>query len=110
MGDVKFALFMGLALGPLRLLPAVLCAALLSLVFAAAVWLGYRRELSTLQSVDLRDDNNMEDMVIPKRVWGMIVINGRPALPFGPFLAAGLWFSLLWGNEALRWWLGMWVL
>ena len=108
MGDVKFALFMGLALGPLRLLPAVLCAALLSLVFAGVVMLGYRRELSALKSVDLDHGDDMEDMVIPDRIWGMIVIDGRPALPFGPFLAAGLWLSLLWGDVAVGWWLGLW--
>ena len=31
----------------------------------------------------------------------------REAIPFGPFLAAGAMITLLWGNEILRWWIGM---
>lgn len=106
MGDVKLMLFIGLALGPLRVLLTVLMGSLLALAFAGLVMLIHRRRLKTLHSVTMHYDQE-EEPEITERVWGMMVINGKPALPFGPFLSLGFWIALLWGNAITGWWLGL---
>jgi leader peptidase (prepilin peptidase) / N-methyltransferase len=30
----------------------------------------------------------------------------RDAIPYGPFLSAGAWIALLYGNEMMAWYLG----
>lgn len=42
--------------------------------------------------------------------WGWILATGRglkTAIPFGPFLSAGAMIALLWANEILTWYLGL---
>ncbi|MFO8060815.1 MAG: prepilin peptidase [Bacillota bacterium] len=105
MGDVKLVLLMGLALGPLKLLPAVLAGAIAALIFAGAIMLRFKRELASLENVSI-DMEQEEEPEISGRVWGMMIINGRPAVPFGPFLALGFLTSLFWGEQILDLWLG----
>lgn len=106
MGDVKLMLFMGLALGPLGLLLSLLVGSFSALGFAGLVMLARRGALSQLESVEIHLDQE-EEPEIRERVWGMMIINGKPALPFGPFLSLGFVVSLLWGNLMLDWWLGL---
>ncbi len=105
MGDVKLLFFMGLALGPLKLLPAVLAGAVTALLFSAAIMLRFRGEMESLENVSISMDQD-EEPEITARVWGMMIINGKPAVPFGPFLALGFLIALFWGEPILDLWLG----
>ncbi len=105
MGDVKLLLFMGLALGPLQLLPAVLAGAITALLFSGAIMLRFRGELESLENVSINMKQD-EEPEITGRVWGMMIINGKPAVPFGPFLTLGFLMSLFWGDLILDLWLG----
>lgn len=108
MGDVKLSLFMGLVLGPFSLLLAVLLGSVLGLIMAGFVMLRFRRDLATLKSVSM-NINQEREPDITERVWGMMVINGRPALPFGSFLSLGFLVALFWGDLILHRYLGLWL-
>jgi len=103
MGDVKLVAFMGLTLGPLPLIPAVLLGSLSALLFAAVVMLYFRKHLQSIKSVEINLDT--EEPEITQRVLGMTIINGRPAVPFGPFLSLGFLLVLFWGTKIISWWL-----
>ncbi len=104
MGDVKLGAFMGTALGPLPLVPAILLGSISALVFAGVVMLLFRRELGSIDGVKI--DLESEEPEITQRILGMTIINGRPAVPFGPFLSLGFLLTLFWGEQILDWWLG----
>lgn len=106
MGDVKLALFMGLALGAFRLLPAILFASITALVWAGAIMIFFREALGGLENVEL-SMHQEEEPDITERIWGMMIINGRPAVPFGSFLILGFWFAMLWGTQIVSWWLNL---
>ncbi len=108
MGDVKLAVFMGLALGPFSLLLAVLLGSVLGLIMAGFVMLRFRRDLANLKSVSMHMNQECEPD-ITERIWGMMLINGRPALPFGSFLSLGFLVSLFWGDLILRCYFGFWL-
>jgi prepilin signal peptidase PulO-like enzyme (type II secretory pathway) len=94
MGDVKLAFFMGFALGPLGLLLAILVGSLSGLLLAGFVMWRFRRELASLGSVPMHMDQE-EEPEITDRVWGMMIINGKPAVPFGSFLSLGFAATLV---------------
>lgn len=106
MGDVKLMLFLGLALGPLKVLLSVLAGSVPALLIAVLVMTLFRSRLKALKSVtvSLADEEEPE---IEERFLGIMMINGRPAVPLGAFLAIGYFFSQFWGNEVIRVWLGM---
>ncbi len=104
MGDVKLGAFMGTALGPLPLVPAILIGSVAALLFSGAVMLLFNRDLRRIEGV--RIDLDSEEPEITQRILGMTIINGRPAVPFGPFLSFGFLLVLFWGDEILSWWLG----
>lgn len=104
MGDVKLVAVMGLALGPLHLLPAVLIAALTALAFYGVVSLVYRSRVDALESFEVHMEQE-EEPDITDRFLGIMMINGKPALPFGSFLVIGLWISLLVGIQVVKVWL-----
>ncbi|MDP2871637.1 MAG: prepilin peptidase [Bacillota bacterium] len=105
MGDVKLAAMMGLALGPLKLLVAVMIGSVSALVLVGVVLLRFRSRLAAMQSVAVSMDQDVEPD-ITERVWGVMVINGRPAVPFGAFLAVGFVVVLFYGDAIVRVWLG----
>jgi leader peptidase (prepilin peptidase)/N-methyltransferase len=106
MGDVKLAAFMGLALGPLKLLLAVMVGSVLAVLAAALVMLFAGKRLRSLQSVEINAEQE-EEPEATERVFGMMLINGRPAVPFGTFLVVGFAAALFWGDAVIRWWLGV---
>jgi len=93
MGDVKMAALMGLALGPFRLLIAVLIASVTALAMAALVMVVFRKRLGAIGSVTISMDQ-VEEPDISERVLGMMVINGKLAVPYGTYLAVG-WAAML---------------
>lgn len=106
MGDVKLAAMMGLALGPLKLLVAVMIGSVSALALAGLVLLRFRSRLAEIQSVAVSLDQD-EEPDITERVLGVMVINGKPAVPFGAFLAVGFVVVLFYGDTIMRAWLGV---
>jgi len=104
MGDVKLAFFMGLALGPLGLLLTILVGSVSGLVLAGFVMWRFKKELASLESVPMHMDQE-DEPDITERVWGMMVINGRPAVPFGSFLSLGFTVTLVWLEALFLTWL-----
>ncbi len=94
MGDVKLAAVMGLVLGPLDVLWAVLVAAVLALAFYGVVILIYRPRIQGLESFEISMDQE-EEPDITDRFIGIMMINGKPALPFGSFLVVSMWLTLV---------------
>lgn len=105
MGDVKLAAFIGLALGPLKLLVAVIIGSVTAVLTAGLVIAVAGRRLRSLKSVEISIDQE-EEPEVEERVFGMMLINGRPAVPFGTFLAVGFTVALFWGDTIIRIWLG----
>ena len=105
MGDVKLMLFLGLALGPLKVLLAVLSGSVVALALAAVILVFFRRRLQGLRSVSVSLDDE-EEPEIEDRFLGVMIINGKPAVPLGTFLALGYFFAYFWGDAAIRLWLG----
>ena len=104
MGDVKLVAVMGLVLGPLKLLPAVLIAALSALAFYGVVALLYRSKIGELESFEIHMDQE-DEPEITDRFLGVMMINGKPALPFGSFLGIGLWIAILIGSTLAETWM-----
>ncbi len=105
MGDVKLMLFLGLALGPLKVLLAVLAGSVPALLVAVLVMTVFRGRLQQLKSVTVGMDDD-EEPEIEERFLGIMMINGRPAVPLGSFLVLGYFFSQFLGDRAIRIWLG----
>jgi len=105
MGDVKLMLFLGLALGPLKLLLAVLGGSVVALALAVVIMIFFRHRVAELRSVtvNLEDDEEPE---IEDRFLGIMVINGKPAVPLGTFLAMGYFMAYFWGDAVIKVWLG----
>lgn len=101
MGDVKLVLFIGLAMGPVKLILAVLLGSLTGILFAASVMILQRSALCLVYK------SNEEETETPEQIWGMMIVNGKPALPFGPFLSLGFWIALIWGDLAINTWLDL---
>ena len=106
MGDVKLMLFLGLALGPLKVLLTVLAGSVPALVLAVVVILLFRPRLKQLKSVSI-SMNDEEEPEIEERFLGIMMINGRPAVPLGTFLVIGYFFSQFWGDKVIDLWLGI---
>jgi len=106
MGDVKLAAFMGLALGPLKLLLAIMIGSVAAVLAAAVVMLVAGKRLRSLKSVEINLEQE-EEPEVNDRVFGMMLINGRPAVPFGTFLVLGFAVALFWGDLLVRAWLGV---
>ncbi len=94
MGDVKWAGFMGLTLGPVQLVPAVLVGSLTALLFAAVAL--------AARSMTASSDADQSE----QRFWGLAFFDGKPAIPFGTFLALGFGVMLLFGEAVTALWLG----
>jgi len=105
MGDVKLAAMIGLALGPVKLLVAVTIGSLAALALAAVVLVGFRGRLAQVKGVTVSMDDEVEPE-ITERVLGVMVINGKPAVPFGAFMAIGFVVVMFWGDVIVRAWLG----
>lgn len=86
LGDAKLMLLTGALLGPVAVGLAVFWGAALSLPFAIAA---ARRAEAAEEGDELLGGTGL-----------------RAAIPFGPFLCAGSALYLLFGPQALRWWLG----
>ncbi len=99
MGDVKWAFFMGLTLGPIQLIPALLIASFSGLLLAAvSLTVKKLRSAPGIQSdISCQKDG--------RRFLGVKFIGGKPAVPFGTFLALGFSVMLLYGDTLLNWWL-----
>ncbi len=86
LGDAKLMLLTGALLGPVAVGLALFWGAALSLPFALAA---ARREEAAEADDELLGGTGL-----------------RAAIPFGPFLCAGSALYLLFGPQAIRWWLG----
>jgi prepilin signal peptidase PulO-like enzyme (type II secretory pathway) len=106
MGDVKLMLYLGLALGPLKLLLAVLGGSLAALAMAALIIAFFRHRVRALSSVkvSLYDE---EEPAIRDRFMGIMLINGKPAVPLGTFLVLGYFGAYFWGDRIIAVWLGI---
>lgn len=105
MGDVKLAAMLGLAHGPLKLLVAAMIGSVAALALAGVVLLRFRSRLAAIKGVTISMDQDVEPD-ITERVLGVMVINGKPAVPFGAFLAVGFLVVLFFGDVIVRAWLG----
>jgi leader peptidase (prepilin peptidase)/N-methyltransferase len=105
MGDVKLMLFLGLALGPLKVLLTVLAGSVPALLVAAVVMTLFRPRLQQLKSVSISMADE-EEPEIEERFLGIMMINGRPAVPLGTFLAMGYFFAQFFGDQVIKIWLG----
>lgn len=105
MGDVKLMLFLGLALGPLKVLLAILAGSVPALLVAVIAMTLFRPRLQQLKSVSvsLADE---EEPDIEERFLGIMMINGKPAVPLGTFLALGYFFAQFFGDQVIKIWLG----
>lgn len=106
MGDVKLMLFLGLALGPLKVLLTVLAGSVPALLIALVVMTLFRPRLQQLKSVTVSMADE-EEPDIEERFLGIMMINGRPAVPLGTFLAIGYFFAQFFGDRVIDIWLGI---
>lgn len=101
-GDVQLIAMMGLALGPAALLVAVLVGSIVATAFSLTVLAIVGRRVRELPDAPPEDEI---DQPIA-RLSGMMMIDGRPAIPFGTFLMLGWLVAVFWGRAIVGWWLG----
>lgn len=106
MGDVKLMLFLGLALGPQKLLLAVLAGSLAALALTAVALLFFGPRVRRLDSATVDLAGGAEEGPVEDRFLGLMMINGKPAVPYGTFLVLGYFGAYFWGDRILHLWLG----
>lgn len=105
MGDVKWAVFMGLFLGVKGMVIAVLIGTLLSSVFSLVVYgiilLTKKKGNLHNRKVSVKDE---KDEAVTEKIFGISLMNGKPAIVLGPFLAIGMLIAWFFGVPFLDWW------
>lgn len=100
MGDAKWALFMGLFLGWRYAFVALFIASLLSVIFSGFVLIFFRKKIKNLPNnkISSKDD---DELPINQKVLGISIVNGKPAIVLGPFLAIGTLITWFFGVSLL---------
>lgn len=105
MGDVKWAVFMGLFLGVKGMVIAVLVGTLLSSIFSLVVYgiilLTKKKDKLHNRKVSVKDEKDEE---VKEKILGISLMNGKPAIVLGPFLAIGMLIAWFFGVPFLDWW------
>jgi len=96
MGDVKWALFLGLSLGWFYGFIAIFMASLLSVFFSYFVLYMFKDKVERLEGVSGEED---DEIPASKKVWGVSITDGKPAVVFGPFLAIGFLTAWFFGSS-----------
>lgn len=105
MGDVKWVIFMGLVLGLKGTFIAVIVGTLLSSLFSLIVYgiILKLKKKDKLQNrkVSIKDE---KDEAVTEKIFGISLMNGKPAIVMGPFLAIGMIVAWFFGVPILDWW------
>lgn len=104
MGDAKWALFMGLMLGWKYAFIAFFIGSFTSVLFSMTILLLFRKKIKELPNNIVSKDDE-EELPIEQKIFGISIINGKPAVVLGPFLALGMVITWLFGVDILNWWL-----
>lgn len=104
LGDAKWALFIGLLLGWQVGFIAIAIASLTSVLFSGFVMLFFQKKIKELPDNKISKDDETEEPLEGK-VLGLSIVNGKPAIVMGPFLAFGMLMAWFFGVNILDWWL-----
>lgn len=103
-GDAKWAAFMGLILGWKYAFIAFFIASFTSILFSMFVMVFFKKKINALpNNVVSKDDE--EELPIEHKILGISIINGKPAVVLGPFLALGMVITWFFGIPILNWWM-----
>lgn len=102
-GDAKWALFMGLMLGWPLMLIALFVATTLSSIYSLTVLAVMGKKIKALPSLVISFKDEEEE--VPEKILGMSIINGKPAIVLGPFLAIGMIVAWFFGLPILEWYM-----
>lgn len=102
MGDAKWSLFIGLILGLDYGFIAILIGTSLSVIYSGIIMSFYGKRIKTLSNniVSLKD---AEELPIQDKILGISIVNGKPAIVLGPFLAIGMLITWFFGVDILTW-------
>lgn len=105
MGDVKWILFMGIMLGYQLMFFALILGTLLSCIFSVIVYSLFKSKIKALP--DVPSSITDKDEPITQKIYGVSIVNGKPAIVLGPFLAIGMLVAWFFGIPLYDWYLGV---
>lgn len=106
MGDAKWALFMGLMLGWKFAFIALFIGTTLSSVFSLSVMGLFKNKIKELPDNKISINDETEEPIQGK-IYGVSIVNGKPAIVMGPFLAIGMIITWFFGVPIYEWYMGM---
>lgn len=104
LGDAKWALFMGLMLGWQIMFIALFIATTLSSIYSLTVMAIMGKKIKALPSTTITLQDEEEEEVTHK-ILGMSIVNGKPAIVLGPFLAIGMIIAWFYGVRIFNWYM-----
>lgn len=101
MGDAKWSLFIGFILGYEKGVLALLLASLVSSLYTGLIMLIFRKKIKSLPNNSISKDDE-DELPIDGKFLGVSIINGKPAIVLGPFLAMGCLVSWFFGQHIIE--------
>lgn len=106
MGDAKWVLFIGLMFGWQLGILALFLGTFLSSVFSLSILALFGKKIKELPNYEVSIHDETEEAHVHK-IYGISIINGKPAVVLGPFLAIGMLIVWFFGFPIMEWWFSL---
>lgn len=104
MGDAKWVLFIGLMFGWQLGILAIFIGTFLSSVFSLSVLALFKNKIKELPNYEVSIHDETEEE-FEHKIYGVSIVNGKPAVVLGPFLATGMLVVWFYGVPIMNWWM-----